>query len=244
MALPIKTHEPVTLDMLKAALPSRKNAVTEEVVDIFNKSLTEPEFQGESLLQSAITYERVISGKSSAGLKEYIYALKFCAYLISLNDNYTEAYVKTFSDRDFVKDRMMCSTSSTEYSELTSAASRYRRSKVVIDILTLSQVPLDLLFTGGRYKACAVLLDEMHNARFSKDRILAAKEFLAATKGAENLKIDIGINSTEGSATQSLMEQLTAIAAKQQRLLESGVSTLSEFGALKVVEGESKRVDE
>lgn len=237
MSLPVKSNT-VTIDDLKRALPSRKNSVTTEIVDYINNSLNEPEFQGESLLQTATTYEKVLAGKTTTGLFEYLRALKFCAYMVSLDDNYTEAYIKTFSDRDFVASRMSAPTESSRYRELTSAASRYRRSRLVVDILTHSQIPLDMLFTGKRYEACMVLAELMVSSKLDKDKIAAAKELLAATKGAENIKIDLGVTTQENSATQNLMDQLAGIAARQQKMLESGASSLGEFGALRVVNAE------
>ena len=43
----------ITKEDIQTRLPSRKNTVTDEVVDIINRAATEPEFQGESLLQTA-----------------------------------------------------------------------------------------------------------------------------------------------------------------------------------------------
>ena len=222
----------VTVEDLQRNFPSRKNTITEEVADIINKAEDEPEFQGESLLQTAITYENVMV-KNKVGMKEYLNAIKFCAYLVSLDDNFTEAYKKTFADRRFVQDRLNEPTNSTRYSELTSAASRYRRSRLVTDILTYSQVPLDLMFTGARFKAIGVLAREMVEAQYARDRINAAKELLAATKGPDNLKIELDVGVKENSAVQSLQEQLAVIAAKQKTFLESGVTSLQELGAMK-----------
>lgn len=224
----------VTIEEIKSAIPSRKNAVTQEIVDIINNSQTEPEFQGESLLQTAMTYERVVAGRSGVSLKEYIYAIKFCAYMVSLDDNYTEAYKKTFSDRDFVKERLNEPTSSPKYNELTKAASRYRASKLVVDILTYSQIPFDMMFTGARYKAIGVLADEMVNAKFSKDRINAAKELLAATKGPDKLKVALDIGVNESTAIDRLSDQMAIIASRQKMLLESGAATLDDFGSIAV----------
>lgn len=224
----------LTVEDLKKALPTRKNSVTQEIVDIFNESLNQPEFQGEELLQSAITYEKVLQGVGGVGLKDYINALRFCAYLVTVDDNYTEAYTKTFYMRDFVKERVGADTKSVEYRELTTAASRYRKSRLVVDILTVSQVPLDMMFTGARYKAVAVLADRMENSRLDRDKINAAKELLAATKGPEHVKMALDVGVQENSATQNLMDQLTAIAVRQRGLIESGANTAQDFGAMKV----------
>lgn len=226
----------LTIDDLKKALPSRKNSVTQEIVDLFNDSLSEPEFQGEELIQSAVTYEKVLQGVGGVGLKDYINALRFCAYLVTVDDNYTEAYTKTFYMRDFVKERVGADTKSVEYRELTTAASRYRKSRLVVEILTVSQVPLDMMFTGARYKAVAVLADRMENSRLDRDKINAAKELLAATKGPENVRVAMDVGVQENSATQNLMDQLSAIAVRQKGLIESGVNTAQDFGAMKVAD--------
>lgn len=232
--MPQELIKPLTVEEVKAALPSRKNAVTPEIVEILNRSMSEPEFQGETLLQTAATYERVVAGKAGVGLKDYLNAVRFCAYLVSVDDNVTEAYKKTFYDRDFVKERMDVPTDSVQYRELTSAASRYRQNRMVVEILTYSQVPLDIMFTGARYKALGVLANEMIEAKYSKDRITAAKELLAATKGADNVKISLDVGVTESTALDRMMEQMATLAARQKTYLENGVATLEEFGGLTI----------
>lgn len=222
----------LTIADVQKALPSRKNAVTDEIVEILNQSVNEPEFQGESLLQTAITYENIMT-KNRAGIREYVDAIRFCAYLISMEDNYTEAYKRTFSYRDFVKERMDVKPDSVKYKELSSAASRYRRSKLVVDILTFSQVPLDIMFSGYRYKAIGVLANEMETAQYSRDRIAAAKELLAAVKGPENVKIELDIGVKESSAVASLNDQLAQMASRSLIHLEAGTVTLSELGSMK-----------
>ena len=221
----------VTIEELQKALPSRKNTITDEIVEIINKSQDDPEFQGESLLQTAITYENVMMN-NKAGIKEYIDAIRFCAYLISLEDNYTEAYKKTFSYRDFVKNRLDVTPDSSKYRELTNAASRYRRSKLVVDLLTFSQVPLDILFSGYRYKAIGVLANEMETAAYSRDRIAAAKELLLAVKGPENKKIELEIGVKESSAIANLKQQLTDLANDSLIQLESGQVDLVRLGSM------------
>jgi hypothetical protein len=227
--------ELVTVDSLKRALPSKKKFITQEAVDIINASRNDPEFQGESLLQTATTYEAVLA-KSKVSITEYLNAIKFVAYMTTNDENFTKAYIKVFQHRDFVKERMNKSTSSVEYKELTSAASRYRRSKLVVDILTLAQVPLDLMFTGYRYKAVGILADVMETARLDRDKINAAKELLAATKGPDNMKIELDVGVQENSAVQQLNDQLAEIAARSLTHLQSGSTDLKELGSMKVKE--------
>lgn len=223
----------LTIDEVKQAMPKKKNFITQEAVDIINSSLVDPEFQGESLLQTASTYEAVLKG-ARASVPEYLNAIRFCSYMTTNNSNYTEAYKKVFADREFVKLRAHLPTDDPKYGELTSAASRYRRTKLVIDILTASQVPLDLIFTGHRYKAVGILAEVMENGKYDRDRINAAKELLAATKGADNVKIELDVGVSESSAVQQLNDQLAEIAGRSLKHLEAGSTSLKELGAMKV----------
>lgn len=224
----------LTIEDVKLALPKKKNFITQEAVDIINASMDDPEFQGESLIQTASTYESVLRG-ARASVPEYLNAIRFCAYMVTNDSNYTEAYKKVFADREFVKERANLPTTSPKYTELTSAASRYRRTKLVTDILTASQVPLDLIFTGHRYKAIGILANIMETGKYDRDRINAAKELLAATKGPENVKVELDIGVSESSAVQQLNDQLADIASRSLKHLTAGSTSLKELGAMRVI---------
>ena len=70
----------VTLEDLKKALPTKKKIITQEAVDIINKCQNEPEFQGESLMETVGTYHNVFN-KRGASVIQYINAIRFVAYL-------------------------------------------------------------------------------------------------------------------------------------------------------------------
>ena len=215
--------EEITKEQLQKVFPSRKNTITDELVEVFNSSQMEPEFQGVSLLQTAITYDQVMQNNRMS-IREYIDAIRFCAYMVSVDDNITEAYIKTFSYRDFVKSKMHYPKDSPEYGAIMTAASRYRKeNKAVRDILTLSQVPLEMLFGGARMKAVMVLADIMENGRFDRDRINAAKELLAATKSdVSKISLEVGPNAAAVSMMSTLHEQLAKMTEVQLKQLEEG----------------------
>ena len=238
----VKTNQrTVTVEDLKKALPSRKSTITDEIVDMINASQTEAEFQGETLLESMITYEKVMN-TNKAGIREYLYAVKFCAYLMSMEDNLTEAYKKTFSDRDFVRDRMDVAPGTDDYNALTSAASRYRKSKLVVDLLTISQVPIGIMFGAARYKAVMTLADIMVNSRYDRDRINAADKLLMHTE-SKDIKIDLEIGVREDSAITSMSNQLAELAARQKLMLEAGATDLGRLGAMKAANVEAIDVE-
>ena len=68
----------LVLEDLQNAMPTRKGSITQEVVDVINRIQNEPEFQGESLMQTMITYQSVLKN-AKVGIKEYISAIRFCA---------------------------------------------------------------------------------------------------------------------------------------------------------------------
>lgn len=227
-----KDREVVTVDSLKELFPAKKNTITEETVDLINKANNDPEFDGVSLVSSLVSLQNVMY-KNSCSLDEYIRAVKFCAYLESENDSYIEAYKKTFYDREFVKNRMNLSPDSIQYKELASAASRYRRSAVVISVLTAADVPLYLMFQGYRYKAVQVLADRMENSKYDKDKISAAKALLENVKPPDNVKIDMEIGTSSNRAIEDLNDQLSEIASKQLKYLDRGVMSVSDLGKMK-----------
>ena len=214
-------------------MPTKKGVLTQEIVDMINSVQNEAEFQGESLLQTMVTYQKVLD-TAKVGIKEYVNAIRFCAYLVSMDDNYTEAYKRTFCERDFVKNRVDLPTNSAKYAELTSAASRYRRSKLVVDILTASQVPLGLLYMGHQYEAVNVLYDVMHTAKYDRDKINAAKELLVAVKLPETAKVELDVSVKENTAVQQLNDQLAQLASRELAHLQAGDVDLATLGAMKV----------
>ncbi|MEA3279656.1 MAG: hypothetical protein U9Q38_03520, partial [Thermodesulfobacteriota bacterium] len=140
---------------------------------------------------------------------------------------------KTFIGREFVQNRIDVSTDSSEYKELTSAATRFRKSPMVVDILTQADVPLYLMFQGGRYEAVGVLMNEMNTATYSKDRISAAKAVLENVKPPENIQIEMDIGMKENTAIQELNDQLAQFAGSQLVHLEAGSVDLKQLGAIK-----------
>jgi len=218
-----KVRADVTIDELKVKFPHKKNTITQEVCDLINASQNDPEFNGAELIDTMVTYQNVMQ-KNSGSIVQYLDAIKFCAYLESEGDNFTEAYKRTFHNRDFVRQRMDVPTDSKEYKELTSAAARYRRSPMVKEILTQSDMPLHLMFGGSRFKAVAVLASEMENADYAKDRINAADKLLTHVKPPENMSIELGIGiSAEGQTMQQMLDkQLAELAYNQRQILLGG----------------------
>lgn len=219
-----KEKTEITIDDLKQRFPAKKNTITDEVVDLLNQANSDPQFNGNEFLENMTTYQNVMYNNSGS-LTEYINALKFCSYLEADVNNYTEAYRRARANDQFVIDRANLPKDSVGYRELTNAASRFRKTPMVRDILTLAEMPLYLMFQGARYGAVSKLIDEMETAPFSKDRISAAKAILENVKPPEKMDIEmkIGPNQQAVDLQSELNAQLAKLASNQKALLESGM---------------------
>lgn len=229
-----KTNDVITVEELKQKFPRKANTITEDTVNLINEATSDPCFSADDFIEHMVSYQSVmINGKYS--MKEYINALKFCSYL-EMEDSAVEAYKKARANDEFVIERMNAPTDSKEYRELTHQASRARKSPIVRQILTQTDMPLYLMFQGSRYEAVKVLHQEMTTAAYSKDRISAAKALLEQVKPPENVQVEIGLGPQENNALQQLNEQLAKIAVKHKDGLESGTVSLTELGSLKAKE--------
>ena len=159
---------------------------------------------------------------SKISLDDYINAIRFCGCLESSQGNATDAYIKAFSHRNFVKDRMGLPVDSIEFKALASAASRYRKSPTVIKILAQSEVPLYLMFQGYRYKAVEVLADRMMNARLDRDKINAADKLLFHLKPPEEVKIELGLDDKANNIVEQYKEAIMKLTRSQKDLIAKG----------------------
>ena len=211
-----------TAEKLKELFPAKKNTITDDTVRMLNEANMDPAFNGDEFMENLLTYGNVML-EGNYSMKNYINALKFCAYLES-EDNVTEAYRKARATDQFVIDRRTVGTESNEYKELTNAASRFRRTPMVQQILTQSDMPLHLMFQSSRYEAVAVLAKEMTDAAYSKDRISAADKLLTHVKPPENMQVElsVGMNAEAKDMQTQLNEQLAVLASNQRKMLDQG----------------------
>ena len=76
---------------------------------------------------------------------------------------------------------------------------------------------------GGRAKAAAVLMNEMENADYSKDRINAADKFLVHTAPVEGAAIELNISAGD-SFKDIFTSQMASVVAKQRKEIEAGIT--------------------
>lgn len=235
-----KDKTQVSKEELVKRFPAKKNTITDEVVDLINDANNDPEFNGDEFLENMMTYQNVML-KNSGSLGEYINALKFCAYLEADVNNYTEAYKRARANDQFVIERADLPKDSTGYKELTNAASRYRKTPMVRDILTQADMPIYLMFRGARYGAVAKLVEEMEDAQFSKDRISAAKAILEHVKPPENMKVELDIGVKQDNVIDRYENMITDLIEHQKREIADG-KDLHDITNISIIKTEDKEV--
>ena len=234
-----KVDDEVTVDMLKMYFPTKSATITQELADTINEAQNAPDMAIEGFMENLVEFRGVME-KCQASMKEYIRAVKFCAFLEFTDYNITEAYKLSRINDKFVKDRWDAPTDSPKYRELTSAASRYyNKTNIVKQILLQADMPWHILFQGAKYTAMSVLMKEVTEAAYSRDRIAAAKEILAAVKRPENQKVEleIGFNDTVKSFQEQFDERMGKMAEMQLKRLQSG-ETIKDVQKLDVLEAE------
>lgn len=235
-----RIEEDVDISKLKEMFPQKKSTITDETVEIINRTMNDPEFNGVSILETMTTYENVMY-KNKSSMKDYLNAIKFCAYLEGCEDSTVDAYKKTFGDREFVRERINAATDSAEYKELTSAATRFRKKSLVVDILTQADVPLYLMFQGYRYKAVGVLAEEMISADYAKDRINAADKLLTHVTTPEKVEVEMNLGVKENSVIDDYEASIAKMVEEQKKLIAAGAD-LKAVANAKIKGSESEEV--
>lgn len=199
----------------------RKMTINQEVLDLIEESVNDPVFDGFKFIDTLITYQSALEG-TRGSLKGYVEALRFCSFLEANEGNAVDAYIKAFSHKDFVKARMGFPSGSQQYTELTATSTRYRKTPLVVNILTQAEVPLYLMFQGYRYKAVARLAYEMENASLARDRITSADRLLTHLQPPEGLKVEVDINDTKGDIIDTYEEMMKKMVTKKRELMLDG----------------------
>ena len=217
----------VTKEDLLRAFPEKSKTITDELVTYINLAQMDPHFDVLTMFNQMIEFRSIIDNNSKNSMVDYVNAIKFCSYLEVCNDNYTQAYIKTFSFRDAVKKRMFCDTKSNEYKELTSMASQYSRLAMVQQIRTISDAPLQLLVRGSRMKALTMLMTEAATCPTGRDRIAALDSFLRHTAAiadkSTKFEVNVGVAQDSQKRFDNMIDQLTNIGNQQRLMLESGM---------------------
>lgn len=220
---PNTLYEPCEVkEWFKSTIKAGKRLTIEgEALERINRTVNDESFDPERFIDSLVTYQKALMGEN-VSLIDYVNAIRFCGFMEVHEGNAVKAYIDTFKDRDFVKDKLDCHRSSREWKILYGAATRYRKLPLVVNILTQAEVPLYLMFQGYRYRAVSVLVEEMENAKYSRDKINAADKLLTHLKPPENVKIELDVGISRDNIVNQYEEMLKGMVEKQRELLKAG----------------------
>lgn len=220
----------LTRQQIEQALPGNlKSAATDQLTDILNNVLLEPEIASE-FRNNFISYTHVLKdGKFKT--EDYLHAVAYVSFKLMGMTN-RESYEKTFPDR------MQTLVARGESSKNIAAyVTAYSKGKLVNLILEQTMVPTWVLNQDLYQKAINVQADLMLTANSEKVRTEAANSLLTHLKKPEIKEFQISVEQKENSGMNELKDALLNMAKKQTQLLEGGMST-RDMAAIPLIEGE------
>lgn len=230
--------EQLTIAQFKQVMPSNhKGNINQELMDKINKLLADPNM-GEVLRDNLMSYTHVMK-EGRFKTEDYISAVKYVSYKLMGSTNF-EAYIKTFPDRyqNFLDNNVPTK-------DIHCYVSAYNKNKLVNLVYEQTLIPTHVLNADIYQKAINVQADLMLNAKSEKVRSDAANSLLNHLKKPETHKVEMNIGIKEGGAIEELREITSQLAAKQQKMIESGVYTAKDVAHKPLtIEGESERVED
>lgn len=189
---------------IKSLPKKRQKLIKDDDIEYLKQILSEP--VGSEIFQDLISYPKVLEeGKYS--VREYINAVRFVSYQM-MGYGVTESYLKVFPEK-------------YGHQYLDRYASKYNKSKLVLEIRKLASVPLYLTHHHILQKAIKKQVELMENARSEMVQHQAAKtlmEYLAPPK-ENQLQLDVTIKKDD--SLKQLEEALYKFAEKQVEMIES-----------------------
>ena len=199
-----------------------KCVITDEAVELIKKSASEEAFDGYRFIDTILEFRSILDEDSDIQLEDYINAVRFCSYLEVYKGNAIEAYIEAFRYKEFVDKKRNAPRDSREYLSLVNAASRYRKHPLVKKILAQSEIPLYIMFQGYRYAAVEKLVEEMNNAKLSRDRINAADKLLLHLKAPEGIEVNVNVKKDSETIIDTYQEAIMNMIQKQKALIQNG----------------------
>ena len=213
-----------------------KCTITDEAVELIKKSASEEAFDGYRFIDTILEFRSILDEDSDIELEDYINAVRFCSYLEVYKGNAIEAYIEAFRYKEFVDKKR----NAPRDISLVNAASRYRKHPLVKKILAQSEIPLYIMFQGYRYAAVEKLVEEMNNAKLSRDRINAADKLLLHLKAPEGIEVNVNVKKDSETIIDTYQEAIMNMIQKQKALIQNGGNMHDIVNAS--IKGEEKEV--
>jgi hypothetical protein len=209
----------ISIQEFKDALPKQlRNNVSQEVADIINGAIGEPEFIA-NFRENLIGYQSVLTqGKFKLG--SYVDAVKYVSHKLMGANNIT-CYSRSFPDKiaEFKRRNIVDK-------DISSYVCAYNKSKLVNLILAQALIPTHVLNADIYQEAINIQLDLARNANSEKVRSDACNSLLVQLKPPEIKKIELDIGVKGDDSIITALRETTMELVKQQRMaLQAGAIT-------------------
>lgn len=219
------------LQSLQKVVPSGvRSSVTQELVDKFNNSITDPEFR-ENYRDNLLSFSSVLrDGRFK--MDGYLSAVKYVSHKL-LGSTNIDAYIKTFPDKyaRFMQKGVVSK-------DVASYVSAYHKSKLVTLIFEQTMMPTHILNADLYQKALNVQADLMMSARSEKVRSDAANSLMSALKPPETKKIELDVGFKEDKTIDDLRAATMELVSQQRDMIQRGLATTQQIAHSKIIEGE------
>lgn len=209
----------LTVEEFKSVLPAAvKKSVTQDVLDIVNSAIGEPEFI-EAFKENLVGYQYVLTnGKFK--LTSYVEAVKYVSHKLmgaTNNDAYKRAFPEKIAEfkRRGISDK-----------DISTYVCAYNKNKLVSLIFAQSMIPTHVLNADIFQEAINIQLQLARSAQSEKVRSDAANSLMVQLRPPEvkKIELDIGVKGDESVITA--LRETTMELVKQQKLaLQSGAIT-------------------
>lgn len=228
---------PLTIESLKATMPSRQKAnITKGLVKELNNLISEPEHR-DFFRQNILGYTDVLKDPKTT-LPGYIKAVKYVSYKLMGMTN-QDAWMRTFPERF---DALTLRNAKPEY--IRSLVCAYNKGQLVNKILEQTMIPTWVLNQDVYQKGVNVLADLMVTAVSEKVRSDSASSLLQHLAVPVASKLSVDVTMTEDESIKDLRKAMTDLVRDQQDAIRAGTRDARQIAESVIVEGESVRIED
>lgn len=226
----------LTIEQFQRALPKQiKMAVTQDIVDSINLTLTDPQLS-QNYRENLLSYTSVMrDGKFK--IQSYLDAVRYVSFKL-LGDSNVLAFAKALPDRY----QNFLNTNVSE-KDISSYVAAYNKNKLVNLIFEQTLVPSHVLNADLYQKALNIQAQLMVNAVSEKVRTDAANSLLTHLRPPEIKKFELDIGIKQDSSIDELRATTLELVAQQRAMIIGNTMTAQQIAHSKLVITDGELVD-
>lgn len=224
--------KPFEVEEVKKIYPkSVSMPVIQKITDVLNAGfMGEQDFIAEFIREQMIDCMGVLGENKAFNVTQYVNAVRFVSYK-HLGESTVGAFAKTFPDK--IK---KLEAQGVPKEHIYAYASRFARSKLVVNIEAIQKIPIHIMFKGTQYEAINTLVGIMRGEPDNNNKIPSHKVRMEASLGlirelkdpAEVGNKGITVSIPEGSTLSNYLDTVNKLASTMVEQLQEGKMTLNE----------------